>query len=145
MLRRKQPIKRYKPITRSVTSGRNSPINRINPDTAEKTALYLKVRLIFLSVFTVCEARMTGCTYYASDVHHKRGRGKWLLVIAFFLPVCRNCHDRIGAQSTDAFESGLSVYRNRAYHTDGLHLFKADVIRVIMKCKDLLGLKITNN
>jgi hypothetical protein len=41
-----------------------------------------------------------------TDVHHKKGRGKYLLDESTWLPVCREHHDKIHANPAWAFEQG---------------------------------------
>jgi predicted HNH restriction endonuclease len=47
----------------------------------------------------------------ATDVHHKKGRGKYHLDTSTWLPVCRNCHEWIETHPEDAKELGYSETR----------------------------------
>ncbi len=50
----------------------------------------------------------------ATDVHHIRGReGDLLVNPAFFLGVCRRCHDRIEHAPQWAASQGYTMTRNR--------------------------------
>lgn len=51
------------------------------------------------------------CTKNTNDPHHKRGRGKYLLDVTTWLPVCRNCHDYIGQHTAEAYDKGWSESR----------------------------------
>lgn len=59
-----------------------------------------------------CKAMQKGCLVHATDNHHKRGRGKYLLDETTWLPVCRNCHNWITEHSTEAITLGFSEKRN---------------------------------
>lgn len=52
-----------------------------------------------------------GCCYTSVDVHHKRGRGKYLLDESTWLPVCRGCHNKIETHPNWAKENGYSESR----------------------------------
>lgn len=59
-----------------------------------------------------CEAGLPGCTVIVTDIHHQKGRiGKNLLDQSTWLPVCRNCHDRIENEPEMAKEKGFSKSR----------------------------------
>lgn len=73
---------------------------------------YLKSRLIFLNEHQKCEAGLTGCRIWATEVHHKRGRiGRLLLNILYWLAVCRVCHRWIEEHPEEAKEKGFSLNR----------------------------------
>lgn len=72
---------------------------------------YSKLRKEFLSKNTTCHAKISSCCSSATDVHHKRGRGTYLLDISTWLPVCRNCHNWIENNPKDAKELGFSESR----------------------------------
>lgn len=124
-LRRYTSLKRIKPLQRKVciVSSRSNlgvsseetrkAIPKISKKRASNNKIYSLIRNIFLNLFCICEAKLPGCTTRATDIHHKRGRGIYLLIIRFFLPVCRSCHDQIGIKSKEAMEKGLSESRYR--------------------------------
>lgn len=60
----------------------------------------------------VCQARLQGCTQTTVDVHHMKGRGKYLLDETTWLPVCRNCHDTIHQYPKESKELGLLISKN---------------------------------
>lgn len=51
------------------------------------------------------------CTGFATDIHHKKGRGEYLLDTSTWLPVCRNCHAFIETHPAWAKEKGFSEDR----------------------------------
>jgi hypothetical protein len=73
---------------------------------------YSKLRREFLLEHPVCHASIDRCSVKATEVHHKRGRGKYHLDISTWLPVCRNCHTYIELNPEDAIELGFSEKRN---------------------------------
>jgi hypothetical protein len=77
---------------------------------AEKS--YSLIRKAFLIKHTKCQAGLPGCSISSTEVHHKKGRiGSLLIDTNFFLAVCRNCHDYIENNPSEAKELGLSESR----------------------------------
>lgn len=72
---------------------------------------YEKVARLYKIANPYCKAMLEGCTRHTTDVHHKKGRGQYLLAISTFLPVCRNCHDWIEEHPKEAKELGFSESR----------------------------------
>ena len=68
---------------------------------------YSKLRKDFLSNNSMCQASLPGCQNNACDVHHKKGRGKWYLVVSTWLAVCRPCHEWIEHNPIEATELGF--------------------------------------
>jgi hypothetical protein len=88
------------------------PIRSRSPKRASQEAKYNKNRLKYLEKNELCLARLLGCTYYTTDIHHKQGReGDLLLDESKWLPVCRNCHDTIEMNPLMAKEHDLSLSR----------------------------------
>lgn len=82
----------------------------INPKSKKQQALdqaYSKLRKPFLEKHPMCQANLPGCQGGATDVHHKRGRGKWLLVTSTWMAVCRTCHSYIELHPIEATEMGF--------------------------------------
>lgn len=78
-------------------------------------AKYLRERKKFMSQpeNQLCKARIIPvCTLKASQVHHKKGRGIYLLDQSTWLPVCDGCHREITIHSAEAIEKGFSDKRN---------------------------------
>lgn len=73
---------------------------------------YSVLRKSFLERKKKCEARVKGCTGESTDIHHKRGRGKYHLDERTFLAVCRSCHRWIEEHPKEAKELNLSENRN---------------------------------
>lgn len=77
---------------------------------------YSQSRKEYLSEHPFCEARVSGCTHTATDIHHKAGRfGDRLTDKSEFLAVCRNCHRWIHDNDKLSREKGWlkNTYRKR--------------------------------
>lgn len=77
-------------------------MKRVSDKLAEELYLYGVMRLRFLAVFTKCQASLRHCQYHANQIHHKRGRGLYLLDLLTWLAVCPSCHRRIEAEPANA-------------------------------------------
>ena len=101
-----------KPIARAIVSDtkRTKPANRSKKGQCDD-CVYRILRRIFLKLLPVCE--MPGCARPSTDVHHKRGRGKWYLIVDTWMALCRQCHARITEHSKEAIENGYSERRNQ--------------------------------
>jgi len=72
---------------------------------------YSKLRKQFLEQYPVCQAKIFNCTTSSSDVHHTKGRGKYLNDTSTWLSVCRNCHNWIEENPNEAKQLGFSKSR----------------------------------
>lgn len=70
---------------------------------------YSELRLDFLRTHLWCE--VGDCKRSSKWVHHKRGRGKWLLDVEYWLAVCFWCHRRIHDNPAWAREQGYLLSR----------------------------------
>lgn len=100
-----------KPNNNSKNMRKRTP-RKISENHASKLREYWVLRDKFLEENKECKIELPGCTKLSTDVHHTRGRGIWLLVVEFFLPSCRKCHDWVTEHSKEAIEMGLSERRN---------------------------------
>lgn len=94
----------------------STPLKRkpINPKSKKMQILddaYSKLRKKFLEQKPMCEAALPGCAGSSTDVHHKKGRGKYHLTVSTWLSVCRPCHMYIEEHPTEAQELGFSEKR----------------------------------
>ena len=92
------------------------PLNkkRINPKSKKMQILdlaYSKLRRKFMEEKPMCEAALHCCNGGSTDVHHKKGRGKYLLMVSTWLSVCRQCHNYIEEHPEEAIELGYSEKR----------------------------------
>ena len=72
---------------------------------------YSKLRIKFLEQYPMCQAALHCCTGSSTDVHHKKGRGEYHLVVSTWLSSCRSCHMYIEEHPKEAIELGLSTLR----------------------------------
>lgn len=67
----------------------------------------------FLMSNPLCMARLSGCTFRATQIHHKAGRKNWrLLYTPWFFPICHSCHEWATEHSKQAIELGISLSIN---------------------------------
>lgn len=78
----------FKPI-KTVTKS----IKKITKKLRGLTMKYIQLRTVFLKDHPLCEAKLDECTKVATEIHHMKGRGKYLLDDSTFLATCRNCHN----------------------------------------------------
>jgi len=86
----------------------------ISPRSSKQVKLekqYSEKRKKFLSEHPLCEANLGCCSGLASDVHHKKGRGVYLLDESTYLALCRACHIFIETNPDIAKSMGWSESR----------------------------------
>lgn len=73
---------------------------------------YSTLRKVFIDSHPMCQAKVSeSCTLKATDIHHKKGRGEYLLDASTYLSVCRSCHEWITINSKKSIELGFSILR----------------------------------
>lgn len=73
---------------------------------------YSKRRIEFLTKNDVCEAKLPGCTWSSTEVHHSQGRtGSNYLDVSTWKALCHNCHEQVERKPLMAKELGLSYSR----------------------------------
>ena len=87
-------------------------IRKVSAKLSKANSEYSKIRKVYLTKHPVCHAKIHQCSLHATDVHHKKGRGKYHLDTTTWLPVCRNCHNWIETNPADAIELGFSDSRH---------------------------------
>ncbi|MHA4844460.1 hypothetical protein ACX0G7_09860 [Flavitalea antarctica] len=87
------------------------PINKVSKRQAGLLAEYNRKLIPFKKKNPTCKATLTGCSHKTTDVHHMKGRGKYLLDVSTWLPTCRNCHCTIEQDPALAKSLGLSYSR----------------------------------
>ena len=99
-----------KPTTRKT----NKPIKPIRSKSSKLAALeqlYSKLRKDYLESNPSCQASLPGCSRVSTDIHHMKGRGPFLLDVASWISVCRQCHTWIELNPNEAKELNLSTNR----------------------------------
>jgi hypothetical protein len=74
-------------------------------------AKYRILRKGYLLNNPLCHAALPGCTNRSTDIHHKKGRGKYHNDVSTWLSVCRKCHNWIELNPIEAQELGFSISR----------------------------------
>lgn len=74
---------------------------------------YRKDRVGYLEANQRCVSRrQIGCTLFATEVHHRRGRvGRLLLDQTHWAALCHGCHSYYTEHPAEAYESGISERR----------------------------------
>jgi hypothetical protein len=102
MLRRKTPLK-----AKTGFKKRGGKLNTFSQRGKQRNESYRKVRKEFLEEKDyACEV----CGMYATDIHHKKGRGKNLCKKESFMAVCRKCHTYIHDNPAWARENNYLIY-----------------------------------
>lgn len=78
-------------------------IPRVSKHQIERKRKYSIQRRVFLKQNPKCEVCVEA---KSKDVHHRKGRGPYLLDESTWSAVCRACHDRIHSNPQWAFEQG---------------------------------------
>lgn len=68
-------------------------INKRSAKREQEEYQYQKQRKLYLLANDSCKAQLLGCTYVATEIHHKKGRiGKLLNEVLHWIGLCHNCH-----------------------------------------------------
>lgn len=59
-----------------------------------------------------CAIKSPNCTKHTQGVHHKKGRGKYLLEKATWLPACNPCNHYVEAHHQWAIDNGFKERRH---------------------------------
>jgi hypothetical protein len=101
MLKRKTPL-------RSKSGFKNGGrLRAVSKSKHELLKEYAKVRGEYLREHPLCEC----CKDYATQIHHKSGRGKYLCDKSTFMAACWFCHRRIHDNPAWAKERGFLEYK----------------------------------
>ncbi len=113
---RTKSVKKYQASLQAKRSNKTNQKTKSTPKEKEDTLtkklqpIYRILRNDWLPHNRMCLAKLEGCREYATEIHHMATRrGWWLIVMKFWLPICRGCHRKITKNSRDAINSGLSV------------------------------------
>jgi hypothetical protein len=87
-------------------------INKVSDKMKGLNKEYGKIAEEYKRANPSCVARINGyCTGKTESIHHKRGRGRYLLDVSTFLPCCLSCHSYIESHPEEAKEKGWSESR----------------------------------
>lgn len=102
MLRRKTPLK-----AKSGFKKRGGKLKSLSGSRKVKNADYEKAKAEYFEEKNYqCEI----CNQPASDLHHKKGRGKFLCEKSTFMALCRSCHNKCHHEVGWARENGYIIY-----------------------------------
>jgi 5-methylcytosine-specific restriction endonuclease McrA len=104
MLKRKTPLR-----AKSGFKNRGGKLKQVSDKRKHLNKEYASVRREYFEKHPRCEI----CENQASDIHHKKKRGKNLSNIDSFMAVCRLCHNRIHDNPAWAKEMGYLIYEYR--------------------------------
>lgn len=96
------------------TKSLKSPKKHIKPISdkrAKLNAIYNVAAAQFKKDNPVCQCQVKCNGDPTEDVHHKKGRGEYLLDVATYLATCRACHQYIETHVKWAKENGFSEDR----------------------------------
>jgi len=82
-----------------------STIKKTSDKQLERLKEYRIVRDKFLDENKFCMI----CGKIATDLHHKKSRGKHLCDVSTFMAVCRGCHDRIHNNHAESVRQGYII------------------------------------
>ena len=101
-----------KPIKSTPLKPSKKPIRHKSSKMNALDTVYTALRKQYLEKYPMCCARLSKCSLFSSDIHHKKGRGKYHNDPTTWLSVCRACHDWIETHPTESIELGYSIKRN---------------------------------
>jgi hypothetical protein len=84
------------------------PIKKVSDKMAKLLRVYNVLANQFKKNNPICLATVECSGSPTTEVHHRKGRGEYLLDESTFLPVCGNCHKWIEAHPKLSKEYGLS-------------------------------------
>ena len=101
----------YKSMETKTPLKARKPLNPKSKRMQTTDAAYSTLRKKFMEQKPMCEAKLHCCNGSSTDVHHKKGRGKYHLKVSTWLSVCRQCHTYIEEHPKEAKELGFSEDR----------------------------------
>ena len=90
---------------------KRTPLSPKSSKKAKEDNVDTLLRRDYLTQHPVCEARLPSCTGQATDIHHKKGRGKYYLITSTWMSACRTCHEWIETNPAEAQEMGFTITR----------------------------------
>ena len=84
-------------------------ISHFSPKHLEELKNYRIIRDEYMKTHLKCECGgiIPGCTKVSEDLHHAKGRGKYLSDINYFRALSRHCHTWVHNNPLKAIEIGL--------------------------------------
>ena len=101
-----------KPLNRTPLKPSKKPIRHKSSKMNALDTVYSKLRKHYLEQYPLCCASLPGCSKHATDIHHKKGRGKYHNDPTTWIAVCRSCHTLIEEHPKESIELGLLIKRD---------------------------------
>ncbi len=96
----------------SASKPKRTAIPKVSEKRKVQNQEYFKLVEQFKKDNPECKAKINEyCTKATDDPHHSKGRGKFLLDVSSWIPVCRSCHNFIEQHPSEAQKRGLSFSR----------------------------------
>lgn len=86
---------------------RRTPIARMSSKRRRESRIYSKLRKQFLEEHPVCQMKVQCEGGRSTEIHHKKGRGKFYLDVSSWLASCFYCHAWENSNRNAAVELGL--------------------------------------
>ncbi len=86
-------------------------MRKLSNKLAGNLRIYRTLRRDYLIDHPVCEIGEIGCSYNSTQIHHKKGRGKYLTEVSTFVACCFYCHRWVEENPALAKQKGLSESR----------------------------------
>ena len=99
-----------KPLKKTEIKNNRQKIKQVSNSQKTRNERYAEERKIYLENNPLCKARLLGCTFVATQIHHMEGRDGENL-FKHFLEVCENCHHEIEMNPEMAKEREFSRTR----------------------------------
>ena len=91
----------------SCAKSNHKPIKQMSKKLSAELIVYRDLREVFLKKNPICPVTKQKAT----QIHHKKGRGKFLNVVEFWLAVSAEGHEKIEANPKWAKEMGYTLLR----------------------------------
>lgn len=112
---RKRGLEKYQAKKRLIPIKERNKINQQSDQRKLLNAIY-SILIKELKPGKMCEAKIKCTSNMATQVHHKRGRRNWLLIMSkYFGYHCPACHQWATELSKEAVEIGLSLPINASF------------------------------
>jgi hypothetical protein len=90
---------------------RPKPIPQKSEKQKSNDKLYKEKRARFMKEHPFCQAKLRDCTKIATELHHSKGRGEYLLDETTFVALCEKCHRYLEDHPAEAKKLKLSGSR----------------------------------
>lgn len=118
-MKAKVHAKPHKPLVQTISGKQAKPfkayrtkeIKKVSTRQQKLLTIYTVQAKLYKKNHPICKAQVMCSGALTEDVHHRRGRGEYLLDESTWLPCCRRCHEWIEVNPKQAKALGLSDSR----------------------------------